>query len=39
VRAVVTEHDSARKILDAITASARAPPANDPTILYEPALA
>jgi hypothetical protein len=39
VRAVVTDHDTARKILDAVQASARAPPVNHSTILYEQALA
>jgi hypothetical protein len=39
VRAVVTDHDIARKILDAIRTTARAPPSIDTTVLYEPALA
>lgn len=39
VRAVVTDVDSARKILDAIPTEARAPPSIDTTVLYEPALA
>jgi hypothetical protein len=38
-RAVVTEHDIARKILDAIPTAARAPPSIDTSVLYEPALA
>lgn len=39
VRAVVTDHDIARKILDAIPTAARAPPAVDSAVVYEPAFA
>ena len=39
VRAVVTDHDIARRILDAIPTAARAPPSVDTTVVYEPALA
>ena len=39
VRAVVTDHDITRRLLDAIPTTARAPPAIDTTVLYEPALA
>lgn len=39
VRAVVTGHDIARKILDAIPTAARAPPVADSTVVYEPAFA
>ena len=39
VRAVVTDHDIARRILDAIPTTARAPPPLDPSIAYEPAFA
>jgi hypothetical protein len=39
VRAVVTDHDIARKILDAIPTTARAPPSIDTVVLYESALA
>jgi hypothetical protein len=39
VRAVVTDNDGARKILDAIPAAPRAPPSVDSAIVYEPALA
>lgn len=39
VRAVVTDHDIARQILAAIPTTARAPPAIDTTVRYEPALA
>lgn len=39
VRAVVTDHDIAPRILDAIPTAARAPPPNDATVGYEPALA
>jgi hypothetical protein len=39
VRAVVTDHDIARKILDAIPTAARAPPSIDTSVVYEPALA
>jgi Putative transposase/Transposase zinc-binding domain len=39
VRAVVTDHDLARKILDALTTSARAPPSPDSTVAFEPAFA
>ena len=37
VRAVVTDHDIARKILDAIPAAAPAPPSLDSSVVYEPA--
>jgi hypothetical protein len=39
VRAVVTDLDSARKILDAMPPTARAPPSTDSTVVYEPAFA
>jgi len=39
VHAVVTDHDIARKILDAIPTTARAPPGLDTTVDYEPAFA
>lgn len=39
VRAVVTDHDIARRILDAIPTAARAPPPGDSTVAYEPAFA
>ena len=39
VRAVVTDHDVARRILDAIPTAARPPPAADSTLAYEPAFA
>ena len=39
VRAVVTDHDSARRILDAIPIAARAPPPDDSRVVYEPAFA
>jgi hypothetical protein len=39
VRAVVTDHDIASKILDAMPATARAPPSTDSTVTREPALA
>ncbi len=39
VRAVVTDHDIARPILDAMKAAARAPPSVERAILYEPAFA
>jgi hypothetical protein len=39
VRAVVPDHDIARKILEAIQPTARAPPAVDTAIVYEPAFA
>jgi hypothetical protein len=39
VRAVVKDHDIARRILDDIPTAARAPPSPDATIAYEPALA
>jgi len=39
VRAVVTDHDIARTILDAIPTAARAPPSGDSTVLYELAFA
>jgi hypothetical protein len=39
VRAVVTDHDIARRILDAIPTAARAPPAADSSVIYEPAFA
>jgi hypothetical protein len=37
VRAVVTEHDIARRILDAIPTAARAPPTGDSSVAYEDA--
>jgi hypothetical protein len=39
VRAVVTDHAIARKILDAIPTAARAPPPLDSSVVYEPAFA
>lgn len=39
VRAVVTDLDAARKILDAMPATARAPPSADTAVTYEPAFA
>lgn len=39
VRAVVTDHDIARRILDAIPTAARAPPGVDSSVAYEPAFA
>jgi hypothetical protein len=39
VRAVVTDHDIASRILDAIPTAARAPPPPDSSLVYEPALA
>ena len=39
VRAVVTDHDIARRILDAMQAAARAPPPLDSSLVYEPAFA
>ena len=39
VRAVVTDHDIVRRILDAFPTAARAPPAVDTAIVYEPAFA
>jgi hypothetical protein len=39
VRALVTDHDIARRILDAIPTAARAPPAADSSVIYEPAFA
>jgi len=39
VRAVVTNHDIARRILDAIPTAARAPPPLDASVVYEPAFA
>jgi hypothetical protein len=39
VRAVVTDLDLARRILDAVPTMARAPPPLDSTIAYEPAFA
>jgi hypothetical protein len=39
VRAVVTDHEVARKIFDAMPSAARAPPSADSTIAYEPAFA
>jgi hypothetical protein len=39
VRAVVTDHDIARRILDAIPTAARAPPSADSSVAYEPAFA
>ena len=39
VRAVVTDLDLVRRILDAVPRMARAPPPLDSTIAYEPAFA
>jgi len=39
VRAVVNDHDIARRILDAIPTAARAPPTGDSTIAYDAAFA
>jgi hypothetical protein len=39
VRAVATDHDIARRILDAIPSAARAPPADDSSVIFEPAFA
>ncbi|HMF60597.1 MAG TPA: hypothetical protein VK595_09500 [Vicinamibacterales bacterium] len=39
VRAVVTDLDTARQILDAMHATARAPPSTDSSVVYEPAFA
>ena len=39
VRAVVSDHDIARRILDAIPTAARAPPPGDSSVVYEPAFA
>jgi hypothetical protein len=39
VRAVVTDHDIARRILDAIPTAARAPPSVPSAVVYEPAFA
>jgi len=39
VRAVVTDHDIASRILDAIPAAARAPPSADSSVAYEAAFA
>jgi hypothetical protein len=39
VRAVVTDHGTARRILDAMPGMARAPPPTDSTLLYDPASA
>jgi hypothetical protein len=39
VRAVVTDHEVARKIFHAMPSAARAPPSADSTIAYEPAFA
>ena len=39
IRAVVTDHDIARRILDAFPTAARAPPSVDPLVVYEPAFA
>jgi hypothetical protein len=39
VRAVVTDHGIARKLLDAIPTAARAPPSVDSAVVYEPAFA
>jgi hypothetical protein len=39
VRAVVTDHDIARRILDAIPTAARAPPSADASVVYQPAFA
>lgn len=37
VRAVVTDLDTASKILDAMPATAGAPPSNDASLVHEPA--
>jgi hypothetical protein len=34
VRAVITDHDIARKVLDALPAGARAPPESDVSLVY-----
>ena len=39
VRAVVTDHDLARKILHAMPATARAPPPTDSSVIHEPVFA
>jgi hypothetical protein len=39
VRAVVTDRDVARKLLNSIPRAARAPPPVDSTVAYEPAFA
>jgi hypothetical protein len=39
VRAVVTDHDIARRILDALPTAARAPPSVDTAVAYEPMFA
>jgi hypothetical protein len=39
VRAVVTDRDIARRILEDLPATARAPPSVDSTVAYEPAFA
>jgi len=39
MRAVVTDHNIARRILDAIASAARDPPAADSAVVYEPAFA
>jgi hypothetical protein len=39
VRAVVTDRDVARNILDAMPREARAPPQNDSTVVLKPAFA
>jgi hypothetical protein len=38
-RALVTEHDVANKILDAMPRAARASPSSDESLVYEPAFA
>ncbi len=39
VRAVITDHDLARRVLDAIPNVARAPPSADSSVALEPAFA
>ena len=39
VRAVVTDHDIASRILDAMAAAARAPPPLDSSVVYQSAFA
>jgi hypothetical protein len=39
LRAVVTDHDLARRILDALPTAARAPPSAESTVAYDAAFA
>jgi hypothetical protein len=39
VRSVVTDHDIARKLLDAIPPAARAPPSTESSVVYDSAFA